>query len=170
MKFITVIFNILITKALCNPVYTYQLRGMYEKEKNMYFNNTVDAVFNQIHNIIIYNAKQNGNTTYFDFWFSYFLNKQQKNNNYECTRYYEYNYYLKYSQNNQFSSLTHYHFPQDVYDGYHIDTRMDPLPYNIPIEAYISKIIEMLKTNFPDCNLVKINEPQICYDVYLISW
>jgi len=170
MKFITIIFNLLITKSLCNPVYTYQLRGMYENEKNMYFNNTVETVFNQIHTQIIYNAKQNGNTTYFDLWYQYFLNKLQKNNNYDCTRYYEYIYGLKYSHSqhgNQFSSLIYYHFPQYVFDS-----RMynDPLPYNIPIQLYISKIIDMLITNFPDCNLVKIYEPQLCYDVYLISW
>ena len=155
MKFITVIFNILITKSLCNPVYTYQLRGMYEKEKNMYFNNTVDAVFNQVHDIIISNAKQNINTTYFDFWYQYFFYKQQKNNNYGCWIYYE----------EQYNRLKPINFPSGYYYSY-----SDTLRYNIPMETYISKIIEMLSTNFPDCNLVKLYDPKSCVDIYLISW
>ena len=48
MKFITIIFNILITKLLAEPIYKYQLQGLYEIEKETYFNSTISQNFNQI--------------------------------------------------------------------------------------------------------------------------
>ena len=73
MKIITIIFNILITKSSCEPIYKYQLRGMYDTEKYIYINNTINGIVNEIHTDIIQNAKQNINNTYFDLYTPYFI-------------------------------------------------------------------------------------------------
>ena len=178
MKFITVIFNILITKSLCNPVYKYQLQDMYENEKNMYFNNTVNDVVNQIYTQVISNAKQNINTTYFDLWYQYFFNKQLKaaNLEYYQNQHYFYSVNKKNTQQIRYTECYNYlynqynkvnHFPVSSTISYF---DQDPLYYDISIELYISTTLYKISTIFPDCNLVKLHEPQSCTDEYLISW
>ena len=73
MKFPTIIFNFLIIKLLGEPIYKHQLRGLYEFEKTLYIDTTVNNIFNQLFTIIINDAKQNINSTYFDLYSQYFF-------------------------------------------------------------------------------------------------
>lgn len=157
MKIITIIFNILITKSSCEPIYKYQLRGMYDTEKYIYINNTINGIVNEIHTDIIQNAKQNINNTYFDLYTPYFINKliisiPHTKQKYHGSEYEECNkYFYQYSQ-------SHQHHPYN----------RNAILYDTPIELLISKILDKLSTHFPDCNIIKIKES--CYNIYLINY
>jgi len=57
------------------PIYRYQLRGMFNNEKNKFINNSVRLISDSIISEVITNAKSNITTTIFDFS----CNKQIKN-------------------------------------------------------------------------------------------
>jgi hypothetical protein len=163
MKFFTIIFNILIIKSLCEPIYKYQLRHMYKNEKNIYINITVGYEVDRIRTIVINNAKQNINTTYFDLYSGYFLDKLRKLSELEIFQ--NQNNYGKSDTQQQIKyqqCLTKYGNP-GFYNGY--------FPYNIPIKLIISKILHNLTVSFPDSDIVKIiNDKSCCIDTYSISW
>jgi hypothetical protein len=178
MKFFTIIFNILITKSLCEPIYKYQLRHMYKNEINKYINSTVENTVDEIRTQIINNAKQNINTTYFYLFYGYSLKELEKSsqleifqnqNNYgksDTQQQIKYNNCLT-KQNQQYQQYSqHYNiFDYQSYDYSQL------ISYNIPVKLIISKILNKLRTNFPDSDIVKIvNDKSCSIDTYYIYW
>jgi hypothetical protein len=177
MKFITIIFNILITQLIAEPIYKYQLKGLYEIEKETYFNNTINENFNQISNRIISNAKQNISKTYFDLYPQYFLDKQSYLARLESSQNSMNPYFnQKHTQQNKYQECYNYNVEhqnqyQYQYQYIHIPNyNSNYLPYDIPIELYITETINKLSINFPDCNIEIIKESPPCWNIYLISW
>ena len=163
MKFFIIIFNILITKSFSyEPIYKYQLKNMYENEKNKFINETVDDCVHQLYDLVITNAKLNINTTYFDLFHYYFLNKIQKELDDNILLYsflhdtYEQNRCKNRQKENVYNIGSNY-FSQQV-------------PYNVPIELITSKILDRISFIFPDSNLSKIDNKYYCIDTYSISW
>ena len=171
MKHFIIIINMLITKSLSSfeiePIYKYQLKNMYENEKNKFINDTVDNCVNQLYNLVISNAKLNINTTYFDLFHYYFLNKIQKelddnrllysflDDTYEQNR-------CKNRQKDNVYNIASYLINFNSYS--------QQVPYNIPIELITSKILDKILFIFPDSNLSKIDNKYYCIDTYSISW
>lgn len=172
MKFFTIIINILITKLLAEPIYKFQLKGLYEIEKETYFNNTINQNFNQISTSIINNAKQNISKTYFDLYYQYFLDKQAYLARSESTQNSMIPYFnQKHTQQNKYQECYTYQYEHNNnYYNHFAYIQYDYLPYDIPIELYISKTLDKLSINFPDCNIEIIKESPPCWNIYLFSW
>jgi hypothetical protein len=172
MKFPTIIFNFLIIKLLGDETPKFQLRGMYEYEKTLYLNTTVNKLFNEIYNIVIHDDKQNMNTTYFDLYYIYFLNEQRILSDLEAMQTSYLTYFNNKNHNIQQSIYQECvtfqnnvnHIPNDQY------FMIYQLPYNIPIEMYISRTLEKLSTSLPECFINKIINSPSCYNIYSISW
>jgi hypothetical protein len=168
MKFFIIIFNILITKSFSyEPIYKYQLKNMYENEKNKFINHTVDNCIHQLYDLVIHNAKQNINTTYFDIFYYYFLDKIKS----EIDNNSIINSFLQNSNDqNRYECLIQYkkHQKDNVYNVA-FNFYGQP-PYNISIELLISKILDRISFIFPDSNISKVNNKFYCFNTYIISW
>ena len=167
MKLFIIIINMLITKSFSSfeiePIYKYQLKNMYENEKNKIINETVDNCVNQLYNLVITNAKLNINTTYFDLFHYYFLNKIQKELDANGLLYsflhdtYEQNRCKNRQKENVYNIASNYNY---------FDIQVS---YNVPIELITSKILDKILFIFPDSNLSKIDNKYYCIDTYSIS-